>query len=234
MTACHHLPGSGRRERTSFMRERLRLAVLVLAIAALLPGVGLAQERGEAGISAPAAPAVLIVPGTSGYVTGGGWRVDLSADSPAVSQARMLALPSVLPPVVQDPAPQRPRPVAFEYSDAYHTRRKIHVYASLAMLPLFVTQFALGDSLYTDATEGKHTAHVIVGSSIGVLFGVNTRRGRRLTHGLLMLAADAGFVATGLLAPGDDGEGNRSAHRAVAITSMSVATASYLFMLLTK
>jgi hypothetical protein len=249
MTACHHLPGSGRRERTSFMRERLRLAVLVLAIAALLPGVGLAQERGEAGISAPAAPAVLIVPGTSGYVTGGGWRVDLSADSPAVSQARMLALPSVLPPVVQDPAPQRPRPVAFEYSDAYHTRRKIHVYASLAMLPLFVTQFALGDSLYTDATEGKRTAHVIVGSSIGVLFGVNTvtgawnlwegrkdptRRGRRLTHGLLMLAADAGFVATGLLAPGDDGEGNRSAHRAVAITSMSVATASYLFMLLTK
>jgi hypothetical protein len=30
--------------------------------------------------------------------------------------------------------------VASEYSDAYEMRRKIHVYASLATLPLFATQ----------------------------------------------------------------------------------------------
>jgi hypothetical protein len=56
-----------------------------------------------------------------------------------------------------------------------------------------------------------------------------------MAHGFMMLAADAGFVATGLLAPSEDGSsGNRSAHRAVAITSMSIATASYLFMLFTR
>jgi hypothetical protein len=231
------------------MRQQLRLAVLVLGIPVLLPGFVLAQDAGEPGIGPPAVSAGLIAPGASGYVTGRGWRVDLSADRQAVPQAPMLALPSVLPSLVQDPAPQRPRPVAFEYSDAYHTRRKIHVYASLAMLPLFVTQFALGDSLYTEATDSKRTAHAIVGSSIGVLFGLNTvtgawnlwegrkdpsRRARRMTHGLLMMAADAGFVATALLAPAVIAGGNRSTHRAVAITSMSVATASYLFMLLTK
>ena len=55
-----------------------------------------------------------------------------------------------------------------------------------------------------------------------------------MTHGIMMLGADAGFVATAMLAPGDDGGGNRSTHRAVAITSMGVATASYVFMLLTR
>ncbi len=47
-----------------------------------------------------------------------------------------------------------------------------------------------------------------------------------------MLGADAGFVATGMLAPNKEGEGgNRSTHRAVAYTSMGVATVSYLMML---
>jgi len=50
-----------------------------------------------------------------------------------------------------------------------------------------------------------------------------------------MLGADAGFVATGLMAPDDDGEGSsKSAHRNVAIASMSAATASYLYMLFTR
>ena len=30
------------------------------------------------------------------------------------------------------------RPTAFEYSDAYNTRRKIHMIASYATIPLFV------------------------------------------------------------------------------------------------
>lgn len=59
-----------------------------------------------------------------------------------------------------------------------------------------------------------------------------------------MLAADAGFVATGMLAPesehesfngvlrAEGGGNSRSTHRTVAITSMGVATVSYLMMLI--
>ena len=180
---------------------------------------------------------------------GGAWRVNLFAVPAAVAPAPVVVSTETLTLLADAQAAQRPRPVAFEYSEGYQKRRKIHVYASLAMLPLFVTQFALGNSLWDNSTEGKKTAHVIVGSSIGVLFGLNTvtgvwnlwegrknpeGRARRLTHGLLMLGADAGFFATALLAPGDDGSGDRDTHRAVALTSMGVATASYLFMLLTR
>ena len=55
-----------------------------------------------------------------------------------------------------------------------------------------------------------------------------------LLTGILMLGADAGFVATGLLAPTNDGGGNRDLHKTVAFTSIGVATAGYLLMLLTK
>jgi hypothetical protein len=140
------------------------------------------------------------------------------------------------------PAPGPP----FEYSDGYKTRLKIHKIASFATIPLFVTQLFLGQSLYEDATADKKTAHIVVGSSIGVLFGVNSvtgvwnliearkdpnGRGLRVAHGLLMLSADAGFVTTGLLAPDGEGGGNRTAHRAMAITSIAVATTGYLLML---
>jgi hypothetical protein len=179
----------------------------------------------------------------------GAWRASLFAVPAAGAPAPILVSTDALMLLADAQAAQRPRPAAFEYSEGYQTRRKIHVYASLAMLPLFVTQFALGNSLWDNSTEGKRTAHAVVGSSIGVLFGLNTVTGvwnlwegrknpvgktRRLTHGLLMLGADAGFFATALLAPGDGGEGDRDTHRAVALTSMGVATASYLFMLFTR
>ena len=234
------------------MRVRATIATTALAIAALLPCPVLAQDApGPAGEpqGVSTTPAGMIAEATApGYVTGAGWRVDLSGATDRAAAA-VLTLPATLPALAQDQPAPRPRPVAFEYSEAYYTRRKIHVYASLAMVPLFVTQVALGDSLYTNSTEGKHTAHVVVGSSIGTLFAINTvtgvwnlwegrkdpyRRGRRLTHGILMLGADAGFLATAMLAPGEDGSGNRSTHRAVALTSMGVAVASYVFMLLTR
>ena len=233
------------------MRERLRLDCLMLAIIILMPEYALAQGAGVAQSEAQAlsAPAPVQDASVVQYATGRGWRVDFLANPGTTNAVPTFALSSALPALAQDPPAQGPRPVAFEYSDAYHTRRKIHVYASIAMLPLFVTQYALGDSLYTNSTDSKRTAHAVVGSSIGVLFGLNTvtgvwnlwegrkdpvRRTRRMTHGIMMLAADAGFVTTAMLAPGDDGGGNRSAHRAVAITSMSIATASYVFMLLTR
>jgi hypothetical protein len=139
--------------------------------------------------------------------------------------------------------------VAGDYSDAYEVRRRIHVYASLATLPLFATQAVLGQKLYDGGSSGMRDAHTALGIGIGSLFGVNTvtgvwnmwearkdpnGRNRRLIHGLTMLGADAGFVATGMLAPGDEGGGNRSLHRTVALTSMAVATGSYLFMLFTR
>jgi hypothetical protein len=142
-----------------------------------------------------------------------------------------------------------PPAVATEYSHAYHVRAKIHKYASFATLPLFATEIALGQSLYDEPGGSKKTAHAIVGTSIGSLFAVNTVTGamnlwearkdptghkRRLTHGLLMMAADAGFFATFLAAPDSehaDFTDARSTHRNIAITSIGLATAGYLTML---
>jgi hypothetical protein len=120
------------------------------------------------------------------------------------------------------------------------------------MLPLFGTDVALGQSLYTSSTDTKRSAHVAVGAGIGGLFAVNTvtgvwnllearkdpnKRGLRMLHGLLMLGADAGFLATGAMAPENEHgrsttfTADRNTHRAVALTSMGVATAGYLVML---
>jgi len=148
--------------------------------------------------------------------------------------------------------PSSPPPVAVEYSDAYRVRAKIHKVSSLATLPLFVTEGIVGQSLYASPTEGKKSAHLAVASGMGALFGINTvtgvwnlvesrkdphHRKRRLLHGILMIGADAGFLATAALGPGEreagepGGGGSRSAHRAMAFTSIGMATAGYLIML---
>jgi len=49
-----------------------------------------------------------------------------------------------------------------------------------------------------------------------------------------MLSADAGFLATAALGPESEHgeiEGSRSTHRAVAFTSIGLASAGYLIML---
>jgi hypothetical protein len=155
-------------------------------------------------------------------------------------------------------APPR-RPVPIEYSEGYKTRATIHKYASFATLPVFVANYLVGQDLYNNpGDESKKSLHVGLVTGSAVLFGVNTftgawnlwegrkdpnHRGRRMTHGILMIAADVGFLATAMLAPeGEEHEhgaavptvGNNSAstHRAVALTSMGIATVSYLIMLL--
>ena len=140
------------------------------------------------------------------------------------------------------------RPQAFTYSDSYNTRRKIHMIASYATLPLFVGQYLAGEKLADG--EGGSTAksvHGALAGGIAALFAVNTVTGvwnlwearqdpngktRRLIHGLLMLGADAGFTAAGMMAP-DDNE-DSDAHRNVAVASMGVAAASYIYMLVTR
>lgn len=121
------------------------------------------------------------------------------------------------------------------------------------MLPLAGTEMLLGQSLYSNPTDGKKGAHVAVGATIGGLFAINTATGvwnlvasrhdpngrtKRWAHALLMMTADAGFLATSALAPDDDervgGSNRRNLHRTVALTSLAVGTVGYLVMLLSK
>lgn len=152
------------------------------------------------------------------------------------------------------------RPRAIEYSNFYSVRLTIHRYASYATIPLFVAEYALGRSLYNRAPDSVsrsvRSAHGVVAAGIAGLFGLNTvtggwnlwdsrrdpaGRARRYVHAALMLVSDAGFVATGALAPsrrqelaGTIDPNRRSLHRAVAVASMSTALAGYLMMLIWK
>lgn len=168
------------------------------------------------------------------------------------------APPSFAAAVPQTAPPPKLSPV--EYSDAYKMRARIHKYASVAMLPLVGTEWYLGNKTYNDPTSGTRSAHIAVGSALVGLFAVNTVTGawnmwearkdpngrtKRMLHGLLMMAADVGFMATLATAPGRDrfedegrfgsfivtGGGSRGAHRALAIASFSTATVGYLVML---
>jgi hypothetical protein len=183
------------------------------------------------------------------------WKVSWA--SPGDQNATATPHPLPLLPFASDFLPQEAQPVhaaAIEHSSAFRTRSKIHKYASFATLPLFATEVALGQSLYngTGTSDGKKGAHAAVGAGITALFGVETvtglwnmfgkegrmdKEGRklRLVHGLLMLAADVGFVATTASAPNRDAASyadSKATHRNLAIASISVGTAGYLLMLL--
>ncbi len=150
---------------------------------------------------------------------------------------------------------QTARPKAIEYSEGYETRAKIHKYASWATLPLLGTEALLGQHLYNDPysrTSPVRGAHIAVGTAITGLFAVNTVTGAwnlwgegrqdpnhrplRLVHGILMLGADAGFVAAYGTGPGGrdlvNFDSRKATHRTVVFTTMGVATASYLMMLI--
>lgn len=167
---------------------------------------------------------------------------------------------SSMPPSVADTgaalalssATDEQRPTAYVYSDGYNTRRKIHMVASYLTLPLFVFQAVAGQKLYNEGTSSARSLHDAgMALTIG-LFTVNTVTGgwnffearkdpngktRRLVHSLMMFGADLGFVATAALAPDDDeggSSGDKSLHRTVAISSMSLAAVSYIHMFVTR
>jgi len=230
------------------MRSAVAVASPLVAVACLLasPGFAVAGEtttKPLPGCSIEAAPR-------------DPWAIAFGDAAPA--QPR----PPLLRSSVSDgqAAPGR-RPLPVEYSDFYKTRAKIHKYASIATLPIFVANYLAGQDLYNNSGEESNKGlHVGLATGTAVLFGVNTvtgawnlwegrkdsnHRTRRFTHGILMMAADVGFLATAMLAPeGDEGEHeqlhstesegshNASTHRAVALTSMGIAAVSYLIMLL--
>jgi hypothetical protein len=148
------------------------------------------------------------------------------------------------------------RAKAFSYSNGYYTRRKIHKYASFATLPLVVSEAIVGQKLFDNRSDHSlRSAHSALASGIAVLFGLESvtgvwnmwearknpsGRGKRMFHGILMLAADAGFVATAATAPHREdnnqaiSDDSASTHRAMAYTSFGVATVSYLYMLFAR
>ncbi|HEX4347155.1 MAG TPA: hypothetical protein VHZ73_06260 [Vicinamibacterales bacterium] len=184
--------------------------------------------------------------------TRGACSADVAAGAPAEQDPPLRGLEHV---AFQDDG-QPLHGAAVEHSVAYHTRAKIHKIASFATIPLFAAEVALGQSIYNTAnvSNGNKSAHIAVGTGIMTLFGVNTitgawnllgedrqdpkGRGLRLVHAILMMAADAGFVATAATGP----QGNRrvaltvptgeSTHRAIAFSSIGVGTVGYLLMLL--
>lgn len=144
-----------------------------------------------------------------------------------------------------------------EYSDAYATRLAIHRIGSYVELPLFATEYVLGQKLLNEETAGPlprgsslKSAHSLVAAGLGALFTINTVTGvwnliesrhdpagatRRWLHSLTMLAADAGFFWTASVG----GQARRTLtganlHRNIAIGSISLATASTLMMWLWK
>jgi len=155
----------------------------------------------------------------------------------------------------QTPAP----PPAFEYSDGYRLRAKIHKLASWAILPLFGIEAYVGQKMFNDSgsiTDGTRTLHKSIAWGVGGLFALNTVTGlpnliqsRRdpaksdltLIHGILMLVADAGFLATALTQPSSQTPSGleiytpkKNQHLTIAYASISVATVSYLLMLFGK
>jgi hypothetical protein len=178
------------------------------------------------------------------------WAVDFSAAPPAQ------ASPAPLRFLADTQAQPVRRPVPVEYSDGYKTRAKIHKITSFATLPLFVANYFVGQDLYNNpGDESMKGVHAGLVTGTAILFGANTvtgvwnlwegrkdpsHRTRRMTHGILMIAADVGFMATAALAPEFEEEhdqtygdytNQRSTHRTVALTSMGIATVSYLIML---
>lgn len=144
------------------------------------------------------------------------------------------------------------RPRAIEYSNMYHTRLKIHQIASYAELPLFAAEYFVGKKVLDDERANplvkspSKGAHSAIAGGLEALFAVNTVTGvwnliesrkdpagrtRRWVHSIMMLAADAGFVATASAAGGARGGGtNADNHRSLAIGSMALATAATVMM----
>ena len=144
----------------------------------------------------------------------------------------------------------RVRRRAVHLSEAYHTRLAIHKYSSYAMLPTFAYMYAAGQQLMTKGRNAPGWAvhgHGIGAGVVAGLFAVNTYTGAlnwwetrdqesgrtwRTAHAALMLLSDVGFTVVGQLAtPAQNSVDKRRLHKTLALTSISLASVSYVMML---
>lgn len=221
--------------RTSVLKDAMRSVFVVVAILSFVPRADADTINASSGLFAT-------------QPTRNPWNIDwLSLNSGAVPRQLRSAL-TFNSTLAQQSDPQPVHAVAIEHSEAYQRRGKIHKYASFATIPLFAGELALGQSLYNGST-GNKGLHVAVGSGIIGLFAANAVTGLwnllgedrqqpegrtlRITHSLLMLAANAGFVATWATGPhgGQQFDSDKATHRDLAIASISVGTVGYLLML---
>lgn len=143
----------------------------------------------------------------------------------------------------------RPRAQAVEYSEWYGRRLAVHRWASYTMLPTFAFQYVAGKQLLaksSDAPVWAKSGHRIAATATAGLFGLNTLTGVwnlwdgrhdasgrkwRMAHSILMLLADGGFTATGLLAtPAQSSASIRRLHEQIAIASMATAGVAFVMM----
>ena len=204
----------------------LPLLAFALLAAPLAGDPALAPDTGAVAVTAPLAPAADAPP------PAGPRRDGVAFDAAAGDTTRR-------------------RPKAVEYSDAYGVRVTIHKWASFAMPPLLGAQYLLGRKLESRETSYSRRStrdlHTAAAAGIAGLFALNTvtgvwnlvesrkdpnGRGKRIAHSVLMLAADAGFAATGLLLSDDAGREDQGgfSHRNVAIGSMGLATVGSALM----
>lgn len=231
------------------MHPRGFIPVFAVSLFLSIPTVSLASENGESfSSSAWTFPGTVAIEGAPVEPRQTRqWHVSFL---PASAEPLRI---DVVAPIELSSAASEQRPAAFEYSDFYNTRRKVHMIASWATIPMVIGESIAGQKLYDgNGSESAKSAHGAFTAGLAALFGVNTITGgwnmwegrhdpngrtRRIVHSVLMLGADAGFVAAASLAPDDDEAGftsDRSAHRNVAIASMGVAVASYVYMLVTR
>ena len=184
------------------------------------------------------------------------------APTPAVAEDARAGFPTPVPPITSagpmlgsrfalaSPRQRPQRDTFVEYSAAYYRRLDIHRFGSYTMLPLFAFQLIAGAQLYDKSFEAPgwaKTGHRVAATGVAALFTVNTvtglmnlyagrhdpkERRRKVFHALMMLTADAGFTATGILAErAEQSTDDRSLHRTVAYASIGIATIGYLSML---
>jgi hypothetical protein len=141
-----------------------------------------------------------------------------------------------------------------EYSDWYGRRLTLHRTLSWTMIPLFAVSYYTGNRLLNDGRPNSpywvRAAHPYAATGAAAVFGVNTITGvwnlwdarhdpegrtRRIIHSVLFIVADAGFAYAGSIGEQARDDGRiRSRHRTIALSSMGVSTASWIYMLLTK
>jgi hypothetical protein len=176
------------------------------------------------------------------------------ADAVIPSLARLADPAERFPTVRLELPADTPQQKLFEYSDQYTAQLTLHRLASYATLPLFAIEVVAGQALLSNRDHPPGWAKAVHGPAAGALAGLfilNTvtgtlniieampdpeGRGRRILHGLLMIAADAGFAATGITAAKagrfvENTNQVKTKHRTIALSSMGVATVGYLIML---